>query len=207
MRADHRQRIAALLLGASLAAPLLLLAALSAARGWEFPALRPRGWSLDAWRDTLTGGAALGRSLLLSVGLSCGVALVSTLCGALAGRFVAARTRPDRLRTIALLPFTASPIVLGVCLLWVFLKLGLTETILGVGLAQLALARRAELRLPPNAIVVRRPPPEVVASTPLWTDDHSDLLRAMRPLSLHRVGNGRRAASASAGFDGGALRR
>ena len=66
MRADHRQRIAALLLGASLAAPLLLLAALSAARGWEFPALRPRGWSLDAWRDTLTGGAALGRSLLLS---------------------------------------------------------------------------------------------------------------------------------------------
>jgi len=49
-------------------------------------------------------------------------------------------------------------------------------------LAQLAMARRAELHLPPHGIQVRRPPPEVLARTPLWTDDYSDLLGAMRPL-------------------------
>jgi len=74
-------------------------------------------------------------------------------------------------------------------------------------LAQLAVERRAELGLPPNGIVVRRPPPEVLANTPLWTDDHSDLLHAMRPLSLRRLGSGRRAVTASARFDGGAPRR
>ena len=133
-------QLAAGLLAAALALPILLLAGLSAARAWEFPGLLPRGWSLDAWRDTLTGGATLGRSLLLSAALSLAVALAATVCGALAGRFVAARAHPERLRSIALLPFTASPIVLGVCLLWVFLKLDLTGTILGVGLAQMALA-------------------------------------------------------------------
>jgi hypothetical protein len=32
---------------------------------------------------------------------------------------------------------------------------------------------------------VQRPPPEVLAQTPLWTDDYSDLLGAMRPLGAH----------------------
>jgi spermidine synthase len=48
-------------------------------------------------------------------------------------------------------------------------------------LADLAMARRAELGLPPHMIQVRRPPPGVLATTPLWTDDYSDLLGAMRP--------------------------
>jgi hypothetical protein len=52
------------------------------------------------------------------------------------------------------------------------------------GLAQLAMARRAELGLPPQFIQVRRPPPAVLAKTPLWTDDYSDLLGALRPFRL-----------------------
>ena len=51
-------------------------------------------------------------------------------------------------------------------------------------LARLAMVRRRELRLPPNAIFVRRPPPEVVAHTPLWTDDYSDLFRVLRPIPV-----------------------
>ena len=70
--------------------------------------------------------ASIGVLALLAIGVAIGAHLLPQV--------------PVRTRQIALLPFTASPIVLGVCLLWVFLKLGLTETILGVGLAQVALA-------------------------------------------------------------------
>jgi hypothetical protein len=74
-------------------------------------------------------------------------------------------------------------------------------------LAQLAAARRTALDLPPGAIVVRRPPPGVVAETPLWTDDYADLLGAMRPLRIRQGAHGGGAASAEAGFDGRAPRR
>ena len=51
-------------------------------------------------------------------------------------------------------------------------------------LVELALRRRGELGLPPETITVRRPPRDVVAATPLWTDDYSDLLGAMYPLRI-----------------------
>jgi spermidine synthase len=57
-------------------------------------------------------------------------------------------------------------------------------------LVRLAIARRTKLRLAPDAIQVRRPLPEVVAKAPLWTDDYSDLLGSLKPLSpiLSRFG-------------------
>ncbi len=144
MRAERRPgRFAAAVGGAAaalLALPLLVLAGLSAARGWAFPDILPRAWELDALRGLFSGGSSLGSSLVISASLSGAVALASSLTGALAGRFIVARRRPERLRTLALVPFTASPVILGVCLLWVFLKLGLTESPAGVGLAQFALA-------------------------------------------------------------------
>ncbi len=51
-------------------------------------------------------------------------------------------------------------------------------------LAQFANARRRELGLGPNAIVLRKPAPEIVSRAPLWTDDYVDLLGALRPLPV-----------------------
>jgi spermidine synthase len=66
--------------------------------------------------------------------------------------------------------------------LWVFLARDEARI---RSLTELATARRKELGLPPNAIQVRRPEALVLAQTPLWTDDYSDLLGAMRPLGAH----------------------
>jgi spermidine synthase len=68
-------------------------------------------------------------------------------------------------------------------------------------LAHLATARRAKLRLPPNAIQVWLPPPELIASSPVWTDDFSDLLGALRSLRVRIDRAGARARAAAAGAE------
>jgi spermidine synthase len=62
-------------------------------------------------------------------------------------------------------------------------------------LAELAIGRRDQLGLPPEALQVGRPLPAAVAATRLWTDDYSDLLGALRPL---RALGARRAPPAAA---------
>ena len=49
-------------------------------------------------------------------------------------------------------------------------------------LVRFAEEQKSELDLPPDAIKTGRPAPGSLAGIPLWTDDHSDLFGAMRPL-------------------------
>jgi spermidine synthase len=68
-------------------------------------------------------------------------------------------------------------------------------------LARLAVERRNALGLSPRAMLVRRPSPHVLAHTTLWTDDHSDLLRVLRPLRGPRR-NAARPRARRRGYDG-----
>jgi spermidine synthase len=68
-------------------------------------------------------------------------------------------------------------------------------------LARLAVERRNALGLSPRAMLVRRPSPHVLAHAPLWTDDHSDLLRVLRPLRGPRR-NAARPRARRRGYDG-----
>jgi spermidine synthase len=54
-------------------------------------------------------------------------------------------------------------------------------------LARLALERRRRLGMGRDAITLHRLSPDARAKSPLWTDDYSDLLSALRPLPLRLV--------------------
>jgi putative spermidine/putrescine transport system permease protein len=79
-------------------------------------------------------------SLALSVTISTIVAAFATAAGFLASREVARSRRRGLLTVVAYTPFAISPVVLGACLLHVFIVLGIAGTLAGVVLAQTTLA-------------------------------------------------------------------
>ncbi|HEV7671511.1 MAG TPA: ABC transporter permease [Thermoanaerobaculia bacterium] len=117
--------------------PIALLALLSLAARWPYPEIWPGEIRLDPWRELLDfqhGG--LPRVLGASILLSTVVALVSTALSYLAAKRIAAHPARARLSLLAYAPYVMSPVVLGVCLLYLYLKLGLAGTFPGVVLAQ-----------------------------------------------------------------------
>ncbi len=128
------ERAGAALLGLACLLPFGHLALLSAAGPWPFPHLVPDTLTLARWSEI--GPAGLWRSLGLSLGLSSGVALASTALGCASARAIAAHPRRGLWLGLAYVPFAISPVVLGVCLLHIFLRAGLAGTALGVALAQ-----------------------------------------------------------------------
>lgn len=116
--------------------PFLFLLVLSLAGPWPFPGLLPAGWTLDRWRGLAAGEGALLASLLRSLALSAAVAALSTGLGFLSSRAVAEHPRRRQLLFLAYLPFVFSPAILATCLLYVFLRLQLAGSWLGVALAQ-----------------------------------------------------------------------
>jgi putative spermidine/putrescine transport system permease protein len=113
--------------------PYLLLFWLSLGSGWSYPNLTPDRIDFRPWRAFLRNeGLWLGA--LTSVILSPCVATCGTLLGLLIGRQV------NRSRGIwiymAYLPFACSPVIIGICLLDLFIRLNLASTLLGVFLIQ-----------------------------------------------------------------------
>jgi spermidine synthase len=92
---------------------------------------------------------------------------------------VLARLADDAGLRVAAIDTPAIPTQVCAPATWVFLARS-EERIRS--LTELAVRRRTQLGLPPEAIQVGRPTDAVLATTRLWTDDYSDLLGAMLPL-------------------------
>jgi putative spermidine/putrescine transport system permease protein len=134
------RRLLALALAVALVLPLLLLLMLSLARHWTWPAVLPAQWQLRQWQDLLADVAGLGASLWRSLGMAIGVAVLATALGFPSSRRVARHARRGRLLAAIHLPYALSPVVMGVGLLYAFLRLHLAGHVLGVMLAQLVFA-------------------------------------------------------------------
>jgi putative spermidine/putrescine transport system permease protein len=128
------RRLLAVGVGLACAFPFAVLVLLSLAERWAFPAPLPPSWQPERWLTL--GGGLFVRTALLSLAISVSVATLATAAGYVTGKYVAGHRHSRTLLFLAYLPFAMSPVVLGVCLLFLYLKLGLVGTALGVVLAQ-----------------------------------------------------------------------
>ena len=126
--------------GMACLAPFGYLLALSFARRWTFPHLRPELLDTAAWARLGAGTEGIGGSLLLSLTLSTTVAALSTAAGFFTGRIIGYDRHQRRWLLLAYAPFVFSPAILGVCLLYVFIRLGLAGGFVGVVAGQFIFA-------------------------------------------------------------------
>ena len=127
--------ILAVVVGAASVAPFAYLAGLSIAGRWPWPGLWPDDLRFDRWRSLWAGGGALAEALSTSLLVSVVVAAASTAAGYVTARAVAKHRRRALLLSMAFLPFAVSPVVLGACLLFFYLRVGLAATLHGLLLA------------------------------------------------------------------------
>ena len=125
-----------LTLGALL--PFFYLLLLSISHDWFFPDLLPRRLHFELWLKLIQGKMKLGSSFLLSTFISSLVAALATCFGFLTGKYL--HHRSNSLFFLAYAPYVLSPVIMGVCLIHLYLKLGLMGNIKGVILAQLSFA-------------------------------------------------------------------
>ena len=137
---DIPRRAVACVAGAACLAPFVYLVVLSLARRWTFPHLRPEALNLSAWLRLGTAAEGLGGSVMLSLALSTTVATLSTAAGFVTGRTIGYGRSQRLWLFLAYAPFVMSPAILGVCLLYVFLRLGLAGGFGGVVCAQFIFA-------------------------------------------------------------------
>jgi putative spermidine/putrescine transport system permease protein len=133
-------RVAAWLVTGGALLPLVYLALLTVADGWQAPRLLPDGLRFDRLRNVLSDSTGLLRSLLLSMFIALLVAAASTALGLITSRQLSHARHLRLWLLLAYLPFAISPVVLATCLLFVFIKVHLSGTLLGVILAQIMLA-------------------------------------------------------------------
>ncbi len=116
-----------------------LLCLLSLGSGWTFPNVLPDRMTLAPWKNFLSDRDGILTAMLLSTGLSLFVGCVATLCGLLIGRTIR-RTQSTTLRFLVYLPFVLAPVIAGVCLYDLLVRLQLAGTFMGVILSQLVFA-------------------------------------------------------------------
>ncbi|MEW6320513.1 MAG: ABC transporter permease subunit [Acidobacteriota bacterium] len=126
-------------LGGLAAGPLVLLAVTSVAHHWYWPALVPPQWSLRAWAYLATPGAGVIEAAATSAILGTVVAGTAVAMALPAARALAARHVRGRRVVLfgLLLPVLAPPLAAAMGLHSVFLRLGLTDSHLGVALVHL----------------------------------------------------------------------
>lgn len=119
--------------------PYLLLVLISLGQGWSFPVLKPERVDLSPWLRFLADRDRLGEALATSLGMSLIVGAVGTFCGLWVGRAV--RHSASRLPRFAVyLPFVLSPVIVGISLYDLMVRLNLASTFLGTVLVQLMFA-------------------------------------------------------------------
>ena len=116
--------------------PFLYLFILSLVKDWSFPSLLPSAFTLDTWLSLVQGSAGLGTSFLLSCFISIVVALLSTVAGFITGKYIAYHRYRAGFLFLAYVPFIMSPVILGTCLMYLYIKAELVGSVLGVIIAQ-----------------------------------------------------------------------
>lgn len=135
---NRSARLLALFVGTLCVLPVAYVLLLSMVERWSALVPFPEVVSLRWWREI--GARGLSESLVLSMVLSAGVATVATAGGFAAARFVRYARRPRLWLFVAYAPFVLSPVLVGVCLMYLYLRLGVAGTVAGVMLAQFAFA-------------------------------------------------------------------
>lgn len=119
--------------------PLVPLAIWSFAKGWFYPSLLPKVWSLRAWEYTFSDTSGVIDSLWLTIGISLAATVLSILVGVPAGR--ALGMYQFRGKSVVELLILAPMIVPGIAVVLgihsIFISLGLTNTVSGVILVHL----------------------------------------------------------------------
>ena len=119
--------------------PIGSLALFSLTRGYFYPQLVPREWSLRAWQLLLKPGSEVWGAVATTLLLGLAVTTVALAVAVPAGRTLGRNTfRGKRLVELLLLaPLLAPPIVVAMGLDFAFLRLQLTNTFWGVVLVHL----------------------------------------------------------------------
>jgi len=119
--------------------PLVPLAIWSFAKGWFYPSLLPKVWSLRAWEYAFSDTSGVIDSLGLTVGISLAATVLSILVGVPAGR--ALGMYQFRGKSFVELLILAPMIVPGIAVVLgihsIFISLGLTNSVPGVILVHL----------------------------------------------------------------------
>lgn len=119
--------------------PLIPLAIWSFARGWFFPDILPKQWSMRAWEYTVSDTAGVLDSLWLTIGISVAATILSVLVGVPAGRALGLyKFRGKEVVELLILAPTIVPgIAVALGIHTVFITIGLNNTVYGVVLVHL----------------------------------------------------------------------
>jgi len=119
--------------------PLVPLAIWSFARGWRFPDVLPREWSLKAWEFALSARSGVLESLGVTVLVATLATVLSILVGVPAGRALGLYKFRGKglIELMILAPVIVPGIAVALGLHSVFIQLGLTNTLAGVILVHL----------------------------------------------------------------------
>ncbi|PTX18426.1 putative spermidine/putrescine transport system permease protein [Pontibacter mucosus] len=134
-----RKTLTAILIAAILL-PFLFFGMLSVGQAWFYPSILPQRFTLSNWQELLVGQSELQVSLLLSLLLGMGVAILSTLAGFVISKEIARAKYKNRWLLLAYWPFVLSPVVLAILVQRFFLLTGMSGEVIGVLLGQLILA-------------------------------------------------------------------
>ncbi len=119
--------------------PLVPLAIWSFARGWFFPDILPKVWSLKAWEYALSDSAGVVDSMALTIGIAITTTILSVLVGVPAGRALGLYKFRGKefVELLVLAPTIVPGIAVALGLHGVFISLGLTNSVTGVILVHL----------------------------------------------------------------------
>ncbi|MCX2740318.1 ABC transporter permease [Pontibacter anaerobius] len=134
------RKILTAILATAILLPFLFFGMLSVGQAWFYPSVLPQRFTLANWQELLAGQSELQVSLLLSVILGLGVAILSTVAGFVISREIARAKYKNRWLLLAYWPFVLSPVVLAILVQRFFLLTGMSGEVIGVLLGQLILA-------------------------------------------------------------------
>ncbi|MDQ3012048.1 MAG: ABC transporter permease subunit, partial [Acidobacteriota bacterium] len=119
--------------------PLLLLAARSLAQSWYWPSLLPPIWSVRAWKYAFSPAAEVLPALATSLLIALAVPLLAVTVSLPAARVLAWQDFRGKRAVIfaLLLPVLTPPLAATMGVHSLFLRYGLTDTLIGVALSHL----------------------------------------------------------------------